>query len=252
MSFSEPGRDDSNLPPVNIVIPDDARELERDVLAYRRELRAERRRQRLLRLLRPFRSHGAGGHTTVIPLIAGCLAIVLVGGALLSVATMNPASAPTLSSPQMSAQPSVPASGLPTGSPSMLPAGNVQVNGHTVALRSLVTAAIALVPANCGCGPALGRLAAQSVAAHVGLYFAGTGAAIPQLPALATRDGDGAAVVAVDRDGLLSDAYHPTGLTVLLVFKDTTAAVVRNLSGNFHLTPALRELKLPGDSRASG
>ena len=52
MSFaSEPGRDDGNLPPVNIVIPDDARELDRDVLAYRRELRAKRRRQRLVRLL---------------------------------------------------------------------------------------------------------------------------------------------------------------------------------------------------------
>ena len=42
MSFaSGPGRDDGSLPPVNIVIPDDARELDRDVLAYRRELRKE-------------------------------------------------------------------------------------------------------------------------------------------------------------------------------------------------------------------
>ena len=49
MSFSEPGRDDGNLPPVNIVVPDDARELDRDVLAYHRELRARRRRQRLTR-----------------------------------------------------------------------------------------------------------------------------------------------------------------------------------------------------------
>ena len=41
MSFaSGPGRDDGGLPPVNIVIPDDARDLDRDVLAYRRELRA--------------------------------------------------------------------------------------------------------------------------------------------------------------------------------------------------------------------
>ena len=34
MSFaSEPGRDDNGLPPVNIEVPDDARELARDVLA---------------------------------------------------------------------------------------------------------------------------------------------------------------------------------------------------------------------------
>src|SRR6202000_3005825 len=50
---SDPGRDDGNLPPVNVVIPDDARALDRDVLAYRREQRAKRRRQRLTRLLRP-------------------------------------------------------------------------------------------------------------------------------------------------------------------------------------------------------
>ena len=76
MSFaSEPGRDDGSLPPVNIVIPDDARELDRDVLAYRREMRAKRRRQRLLRLFRPFRGPEFGGHAAIIPLIAVCLAI---------------------------------------------------------------------------------------------------------------------------------------------------------------------------------
>ena len=41
---SDPDRDDFGLPPVDIVIPDDARELDRDVQAYQRELRALRRR----------------------------------------------------------------------------------------------------------------------------------------------------------------------------------------------------------------
>ena len=41
-------------PPLDIQIPDDARELERDVLAYHRELRAKRRRRRLHTLTRPF------------------------------------------------------------------------------------------------------------------------------------------------------------------------------------------------------
>src|ERR1700753_1719923 len=52
---SQPGRDDGNLPPVNVVIPDDARELDRDVLAYQREMRSRRRRDRLTRLFRPLR-----------------------------------------------------------------------------------------------------------------------------------------------------------------------------------------------------
>src|SRR6185312_696968 len=122
------------------VIPDDARELDRDVLAYRRELRARRRRQRLMWLVRPFRVPEFTGRTAIIPLIAACLAISLVGGALLSVATMSPASAP----------PAVPPSHL-----TELPAGTVQLAGRTVQVRSLVTSTIALVPENCGCGAAL-------------------------------------------------------------------------------------------------
>src|SRR5260370_23875598 len=42
----EPERDDTGLPPVDIEIPDDARELDRDVQAYYREQRALRRQQR--------------------------------------------------------------------------------------------------------------------------------------------------------------------------------------------------------------
>ena len=99
MSFaSEPERDDGSLPPVNIVIPDDARELDRDVLAYRREMRALRRRQRRRRLLRPFNGPG-GGPAAIVPLIALCLAIALVGGSLLSVLTISPAEQDTTLTP---------------------------------------------------------------------------------------------------------------------------------------------------------
>ena len=80
------GRDE---PPLDIQIPDDARELERDVLAYHRELRARRRRSRLRRLTGPFAGQG-----TVMPLLASILAVCLVAGAMLSVATFSPATAP--------------------------------------------------------------------------------------------------------------------------------------------------------------
>ena len=80
------GRDE---PPLDIQIPDDARELERDVLAYHRELRARRRRSRLRKLTRPFAGQG-----TVMPLLASILAVCLVAGAMLSVATFSPATAP--------------------------------------------------------------------------------------------------------------------------------------------------------------
>jgi hypothetical protein len=183
------------------------------------------------------------GRAAIIPLIAACLAISLVGGALLSVATMSPASAPTLNAPQSSAQPAA-----PPGHLTELPAGTVQLAGRTVPVRSLVTSTIALVPENCGCGAALGRLAGQAVGAHVNLYFAGTGQEIPQLRALADRYGDGAAVPTADSNSVLSDTYRPTGLTVLLVFRDATVEVLRGLSATFQLSPSLRELKLAGAS----
>ena len=80
------GRDE---PPLDIQVPDDARELDRDVLAYHRELRARRRRRRLRRLTSPFTGQG-----TILPLLASILAVCLVAGAMLSVATFSPATPP--------------------------------------------------------------------------------------------------------------------------------------------------------------
>ena len=238
MSFaSEPGRDDGNLPPVNVVIPDDARELDRDVLAYRRERRAQRRRQRLHRMLRPFRVSAFGGHAAIIPAIAVCLAISLVGGALLSVVTMSPAAAPTTST----AQPTGPAENV-----TKLPSGTVQLDGRSVPARSLIISAIALVPVNCDCGTQLGRLAGQAVAAHVGLYFAAAGAETRQLSGLVADYGHGAAVTVTDNDSVLTAAYRPQGLTVLLVFKDATVEVFRTPGADFQLTAVMRTLNQPG------
>jgi hypothetical protein len=80
-------------PPLDIQVPDDARELQRDVLAYHRELRALRRRKRLRRLAGPFAPFAARG--SVMPLLASILAVCLVAGAMLSVATFSPSTSST-------------------------------------------------------------------------------------------------------------------------------------------------------------
>ena len=100
-------------PPLDIQIPDDARELERDMLAYHRELRARRRRSRLRKLTRPFTAQG-----TVMPLLASILAVCLVAGAMLSVATFSPATAPGTPSHHPSA---TAASGLRSAPPRSSP-----------------------------------------------------------------------------------------------------------------------------------
>jgi hypothetical protein len=170
---SGPGRDDGSLPPVNIVIPDDARELERDVLAYRRELRARRRRQRIVRLFGPLHRRGLGGQAAILPLIATCVALSMLAGAMLSVMTISPAKAPTVSNPQA-------ATSTPPGL-TELPSGNVRIDSEALPARNLVSSALALIPAGCDCGPALRRLADQATEAQVSLYFVASGSAMPQL-----------------------------------------------------------------------
>jgi hypothetical protein len=107
-----PGWDE---PPLDVQIPDDARELDRDVLAYHRELRARRRRSRLRRLWSPFAGQG-----TILPLLASILAVCLVAGAMLSVATFSPATAPP-NRPHPSAAPSTARPSPVRTSPSVQP-----------------------------------------------------------------------------------------------------------------------------------
>jgi hypothetical protein len=241
---SEPGRDDSNLPPVNIVVPDDARELARDVLAYHREMRARRRRQRLTRLFSPFGRQEFGGHAAILPLIATIVALAMLAGAMLSVITISPASAPTVPA-------TAETSGVPNlqSKPISLPTGTVRVgapDGRIVPTRTLVNSLLALVPANCQCGTALRSLAVQAAVRHLGLYFVASGAAMPQLRELTVRYGDGAAKAVYDTGDVLGAASHAVGLTVLVVGGDATADVSRNLPRDSQPSPAPRPAPASG------
>jgi hypothetical protein len=74
------GEDDYGLPRIDIVVPDDARELDRDLAAWRREEKRRLRRERGRRLLGPLTRFGVAG-----PLIAGVLLVALLSGILMSV-----------------------------------------------------------------------------------------------------------------------------------------------------------------------
>ncbi len=230
----EPERDEGGLPPVGIEVPDDARELDREVLAYHREQRALRRRARWDRVLGPLRGHGA-----ILPLIAGCVALSMLAGTLLSVFSISPASAPVLS---RSAGPAPkPASASPAaGAP--LPAGTVAVSGKSVPVRELVSAVLALVPAQCRCDTALRQLATQAARARVQVYFVGSASAMADVTQLARTDGQGKAVAVKDTKNVLGSAYRAAGLTAVLVRADASTTVQRNLSPGFQLEDQLRSL----------
>ncbi len=271
----DPERDDFGLPPVDIEIPDDARDLDRDVQAYHRELRAQRRRLRARRLHRPLTRDGM-----VLPLLAGCLVLALISGTLLTLFSAGQADMPglpgrTAARPATTAKPTAgraagsttaagqrqasepaagpgPAAAAPSvgqvGGP--LPDQTLVVAGQSRRLRSLRPAVLALIPASCQCAAALRQLVRQAAAARVRLYFVGTGGAMGQLGRLATQAGQRPAQLAEDVHNVLGATYKPAGLTAILVHADgMVAKVAPGLRSGLALTPDF--MGLPASHPAS-
>ncbi len=230
----DPERDDYGLPPVNIEIPDDARELERDRQAYHRELRVQRRHRLVRQLLGPLTRDGM-----VLPLLASCLALTLLAGTLLTMFTARravPTTLQTTSAPRRSSPPVGQVGGL-------LPKASVIVGrGQPRPVRDLRPSVLALVPAGCGCRAAARRLSAQATAASVTLYFVAARAAVARARSLARQSGLSTGHVVTDPRDALGGTYQPDGLTAVLVDKD---GVVRSIQQN--LSPALQ---LQGSLRA--
>jgi hypothetical protein len=253
----EPERDDFGLPPVDIEIPDDARELDRDVQAYRRELRAQRRHERRMRLHAPFTRDGV-----VLPLLASCLVLALIAGTLLTVFTAGPGGnlvgggtprakhgsfrpETAASSTSVSGTPSPADSPTASASAQRLPDRPILTSkGQRVSLTSLLardgSLLLALVPAQCDCVALVKRLVGQAGQANLSIYLISQ---VHQLAALERlAQGLKAAIPAEDVSGTLYRDYRPSGLTALLVQSDRSVAVAA-LSGSFLLTGQLSQLK---------
>jgi hypothetical protein len=230
---SEPGRDDGSLPPANIEIPDDARDLARDVIAYHRELRAKRRRERITRVLRPLARGGLLRHGGIFPLIAICVALSLIVGTLLSVLTVRPASSPTAD--------------VTPPAPTRLPRDTVKLGGRFVPVTSLAGSVLVLIPPACGCGAVLSGIAKQAASTRVSVYFvyaAGDGEEAAQMATLTADYGDHVAQTVYDINELLFVDYAEQASPVaLLVARDGTVDVDRAFPPGFDLTPALRSLE---------
>jgi hypothetical protein len=231
----DPERDDYGLPPVDIEIPDDARELDRDIQAYHRELRMQRR-HRLARRL--------GGALTrdgmVLPLLASCLALTLLAGTLLTMFTARraiPSTMQTASVPR-AARPAVGQVGglLPDAS---VTAGTSQPRK----LRDFHPAVLALVPADCQCAAAARRLGTQAATARVTLYFVAAGSAVAQARALARQGGLSGGHVVTDARDAMGRTYQPEGLTAILVDQDgSVRSIQQNLGPGLQLEGSLQAL----------
>jgi hypothetical protein len=237
-SGGEPERDDTGLPPVDIEIPDDARDLDRDVQAYFRELRAERRRLRRRRL-----HGGLARDGVVLPLLACCLILALITGTLLTVFTatsdqnlVNPLARGT--SPNSSSPPTATTS-RPTSSSASSGAGRTAaapgltttvVQRHDVRLvvdqkprllRSMFGAMLVLIPPRCDhCTTTIIRLTRMSIRAGTGTVLVGTPGTITEAKQIQSRLSRRIArhvQVALDGQGVLHNAVSAGGLTAVVM-----------------------------------
>ncbi|QKG22618.1 hypothetical protein [Actinomadura verrucosospora] len=240
----DPDPDDYGLPHVDVVVPDDARELDRDVLAYRREERRRRRRRRARRVLRPVTRFGVA-----IPIIAGALLVALISGALMT--AFGPRPAPRPKGAALAPSPTAP----PGEIGGLLPAGSVDVVNHAKKgedLREMRPAVFGIMPPGSQCPGVVAALAGS--ANEYGIRFLLVADSRPaggrepvslkDVRACAGTAHDGTAEVLEDSKALLAGAYAQTpgtagtGLTAVFVQPD---GVVKNVEPNATPGPALAQ-----------
>jgi hypothetical protein len=250
-SGGDPGRDDYGLPPVDIEVPDDARELDRDVQSYHRELRSERRRVLARRLYGPLTRDGM-----VLPLLAGCLALTLLAATLLTVFTVGQGvDTGPLASPGVSGSGGPIAGGSGAGvslSPAagtkggQLPDAMVELDGQPTHLIDITgpghyVVVLALIPPGCNCVRDLRQLTSQAELGGAQTFLIGTrGEDVSQL---STMMGLGRAHAVQASLGVLPAFYRdPTMLTAVLVGKDGLVADEVLDKHGFQITAELRSL----------
>jgi hypothetical protein len=232
--------DDYGLPKVDVVVPDDARELDRDVIAYRRELRQQRRRARWQRLGRPFTRYGIAA-----PFIASAVLIALISGVLMTVISPRP-------NPRMvQVPPTGPQRLRPGDVGGDLPAGNVIFRHKRVPVPELVNVAgvVLVVPRECHCDAAARGIIRQAGDQRLQVWLVAddrADGADGDVGRLADGAAPGAALVADDPDRVLSSTYRATGLTAVLVRTDRIVRkILRGLQAGRDVTADLRAIQTP-------
>ncbi|MCW2900367.1 MAG: hypothetical protein JWO67_2632 [Streptosporangiaceae bacterium] len=233
--------DDYGLPRIDIVVPDDARELDRDILAYRREERRHRRRRRWRRLASPLTRYGLAA-----PIIAGALLIALLSGTLITVFGPKP-------TPR---RPGQPVADRPMARPGqiggVLPGWQVTVPGHRKRLIDLRPAVILIVPPGCRCEATVDELSRQTEQYRIALYLVADRRdnrqsaedSAKEMRKLAGAARHAVAIVAQEDTPQLAKTYQAAGLTAVLVHTDGVVdEVVPSLRPDVHLDKQLNRLQ---------
>lgn len=196
---------DDDLPPLDVDVPDDARELDPDLLALRRERRSAARQQRVLRVFRTrrYQQYGVSG-----PALFVALAVVALFGTLFAVL------GPTRSD---RARPEP----LAVGDRDLIaPATLLTSRGRRVESTTIRPAVLALVRPDCRCDEALADVAGEARTYGLDLVLVVDRA----------RDRPAAAppftITLEQLEGDLFDTYRASGLTLVLLAADGTVREV--------------------------
>lgn len=232
-------------------VPDDARELDRDVEAWRREERWRRHRERLQRLAllsvplprrwrEKHRSHGGRG--VAVPVIA---LIVVAVGLFSATATLVTTRATQPTRPPVPLKLAAPTAQVgKTGG--LLPDATLTAETGATSARDLRPGVVGIVPVGCHCGPAVDALARRAAASALPLYLIGSPAQRADLDKLLAVSPPNVHAL-IDPGGAFTSAYAPVGLTVVPVHADgVTAAAIRDFTPQTSLGPVLASLKEAG------
>ena len=235
-------------------VPDDARELDRDAEAWRREERWRRRRERLQRLAfwsiplpRRWREQRGqqgrpGKRGVAVPVIA---LIVVAVGLFSATATLITTRAASPARPPVPLKLAAPAAAAGTTG-GLLPDATLTTDTGATSARDLRPGVVGIVTPGCACGPAVDSLARRAATSALPLYLIGAPAQSGDLEKLLAVSPPNVHAL-IDANGVFTAAYAPVGLTVIPVHADgVTAAAIRDFTPQTSLGPVLASLKEAG------
>ena len=210
---------------LHVVVPDDLRELDAEVQAYRRELDAARRHERRQRLRHRFTPRWARGGLPS-PIFTAVLLVIATTGLLLSVFAPVTQERQRTTPISSLAHPKVP----PGKVGGLLPDVQLQVtDANPINTRAIRPAVFILVPSGCQCVTQIRDIVGQAnevpPAPYVVIVSTGTDTTSAKLAA-AVDDGRGDPTGVRDAKGVLAATYHAssTAPTLLLVEGDGVLA----------------------------
>jgi len=233
------------------VVPDDARELARDVEAWRREERWRRRRERVERLAFPiprrWRSNRAGRRArsragATVPVIALMVVAVALFAATATLVTSRGVAPTRPPVPLKLAAPTAPA-GAAGG---LLPDATLTTDTGATSARDLRPGVVGVVTPGCKCQAAVGELARLAATSALSLYLVGSPAQRDELDKLMAVSPPNVHAL-VDQSGAFTAPYAAVGLTVIPVYADgVTGPAIRDFTPRTSLGPVLASLKQAG------